>query len=308
MDRRVAIGVGIAVVFCAIAMAIAFALPAPAPETSPEETTDEPDGPPPEATDAGEEPTPEEALEPATELPSIWGEGSLGTSHCAVIQPTRRVEHDFDDAGRLIRTRTWRRGAEGPALRPYEVTRYEHGAEGREVQVRHAIRARADDPYADEDAPDEAWRVGEQRIEHSTQGEWLHQRVTDAEGERERLFRLEDGRVTLESPLRVDDLVPESSRCLFDASGRPLLHQAPSGHLTEWRYDEHGVLAAIATRASTEAEPTEIPVTVDDDGAVTVLLDRYDGDCGEVVFADCSAVMSVLPGPRLPEGLLPGTR
>ena len=96
--------------------------------------------------------------------------------------------------------------------------------------------------------------------------------------------------------------------CLFDAEGRPHLHQTPSGHLTEWIYDERGVLTGITTRASADAEPTEIPVRLDEDGAVTVLLDRYEGDCAEVVFADCSTVMAVLPGPRLPEGLLPGAR
>ncbi len=300
MDRRVAIGVGIAALACAVAAWISFQIPpAEPPDEEPEGEVREP---------APDDDAGVEAEAPATQLPAIWGDDSLGSSSCVVTQPTRRVQHDFDDAGRLIRTRVWRRAAGDAELRPWEVSRHQHGADGAEVQVRQATRVRADDPYVHEAAPEEAWRTTEQRIEHRTEGEWLHQRVTDAEGVRERLFRLEGGRLALESPLRADDLLPESSRCQFDPEGRPLRHQSASGHLTEWRYDARGALAAIATRASTEAAPTEIPVTVGDDGALAVLLDRFEGDCAEVVFRDCSTVMASLPGPPLPEGLLPGTR
>ncbi len=280
-------GLGIAAVVCAIAGGISFVLPPRVP-------------PSPRALAAREDAGP---APPAEALPSIWGEDELGSSSCEVVSPTRRVRYDFDDAGRLVRTRAWSLASEGDAApRPLEVTRYAHAADGLEVQVRHARRVEADDPYAGGGAS-AGWSVRERRIEHRAQGEWLHQRTSDADGERERLFRIEDGRLALESPLRLDELMPESDRCQFDAEGRPVRHVAASGPSVEWRY-EGGALAAVVRRESADAAPSELPVRADGD-AVTILLDRYAGECAEVIFAPCSTVMASLPGRPLPEGLVP---
>lgn len=288
MSPKERTGLGIVAVVCAVAGAVAFVLPPRAPPT------------PPGGEAGGDAGAP--AAAPRA-LPSIWGEEELGSSSCEVVSPTRRVRYDFDDAGRLVRTRAWSLASEGDAApQPLEVTRYAHAADGLEVQVRHARRVEADDPYAGRGAT-AGWSVGERRIEHRAQGEWLHQRTTDADGERERLFRIEDGRLALESPLRLDELMPESDRCQFDAEGRPVRHVAASGPSTEWRY-EGGVLAAVVRRESPDAAPSEVPVRADDD-AVTILLDRYAGDCAEVIFAPCSTVMASLPGRPLPEGLVP---
>lgn len=234
--------------------------------------------------------------------PAALFEAPLGVAHCDVLVPTRRVRYDFDDVGRLVRRRAWRRPlGDGGAPAPEELTRYAYGAAGLELEVVHASLAADDDPYGS-DGP--GWRIETRRVEHQSRGEWLHQRTTDARGERERLFRVEDGRLALESPLRADEVLPESSRCQFDESGRPLRHRAASGRLTEWRY-EGGVLARVR-HVEPSGEAQEIAVGADGDGALTLLFDRYEGECAEVIFAPCSSVLTLVPGRPLPQGLLPG--
>lgn len=249
---------------------------------------------------------------PGTDVPELWGPDEIGTTSCESEQITRRVRYEFDDRHRLVRQHTWRRARRDEPdaeLRPWEVTRWSYGQEGMEVQVRRASRSlSAEDPYAAEAPADLQWEVTEARVTYGVRGEWLHQRTVTGDDERESLFRLEEGRPILRSPLRAEDALPESDHCLFAPDGRPLRFRDAAGEETRWTYDEAGRLSAVEQYPASGEPPTLVPVRVDEEGGVTVLLERYVGDCAEVIFEPCSSVLEAMPGPPLPEGILPTDR
>lgn len=223
-------------------------------------------------------------------LPALWSE-TLGVSHCeheAAGEP--RTVFDFDEQGRLVRERRWRQPPDR-ADDDWEwgVMRWTYETNG--GYTRESIERPSSGPWARG-----MWEeLDTLRVEARVEGQWIHHLWTYPGGSEERRFRIE------RHHLAQSEGTSWAGSCTFDDAGRPLAFASDFGDRIEWHYTD-GVLSAIDRTQFGYSHTTLVERGPDHE--LVLGTDHYRGDCAEVVFLECSAVMMNLADP-LPAGLLP---
>jgi hypothetical protein len=233
-------------------------------------------------------PTHDEVEEESFTLPALWSPEALGVSHCErESAEVGRTVYDFDEQGRLLRERTWRAPPGEEDIWEWRVMRWTYDAEG------GFLREESRRPYGGPWHRAE-WLADSVRVEARVEGAWVHHQWTYEGGAEERQYRLENGRLAGTGGDALD------GECTFDGDGRPLVHTDEDMRV-EWRYRD-GLLSEVERRGFGDVMTTAVEIGSEND--LIVEEDHFRGDCAEVVFWQCSAVMKGLGHP-LPVGLLP---